>query len=177
MAAVLVLSGGRSSRMGTDKSQLMIDGQTLLQYQVSRFQTAGFAVVSELTDQYPDYQGPLAGILTACLKRPDVDAWLVLPVDVPNFSVATVQFLIAHGRSLAAPVCFQGHPMPVYLPVSRLLIELLTGWLADPVGCRSVRALVNRLNGHWLAADSHQDELFNVNTPQDWQNYISGESA
>jgi len=113
----LVLAGGASSRMRTDKAALLYGGQTQLQRSVallSRHVTNVFVSVrSEQTDDplrsrqrlivdaVPG-EGPIVGIRSALLARPDA-AWLVLACDLPFLSDAALAHLIAnrHPEALA----------------------------------------------------------------------------
>jgi molybdopterin-guanine dinucleotide biosynthesis protein A len=106
--SAVILAGGKSSRMGSDKAFTELDGQTLLAHQIRLVRDAGTAEVlisgrpgvnySEfgcpvLTDKFPD-AGPLAGIHSA-LAVTDSPLLLVLAVDLPGM---TADFL----RKLAA---------------------------------------------------------------------------
>lgn len=105
---IVVLSGGQGSRLGgKDKGLLSFQGQILinslvnalsiqakelqLSYQIvisanrnlSTYEKLGFPVI---TDQRPDYQGPLAGIESALLdnRLQHIERWVVYPVDSPT---------------------------------------------------------------------------------------------
>ena len=176
-SAILLLSGGRSSRMGQDKASLAINGQPLLQWQRQRFEDAGFTVISHLQDRHPGYKGPLAGIDAALHFHPEVSSWWIVPVDMPEVSPACLKRLQQASTSPAQPVCFQDCPLPLYLPATPALQETLTQWLSDANGKRSVYALMFALDGHWLEPASDQHNLFNINTPEQWQHYLEGAAA
>lgn len=109
-----ILAGGKSTRMGTDKAFVMLEGRTLLAraLQVCRTITndvrivgeakkfAAFAPVEE--DVFPGC-GPLAGI-HAALRASHADLNLVLAVDLPFISPALLHFLIAQARENGAVV-------------------------------------------------------------------------
>lgn len=88
-----VLAGGFSSRMGRDKALLEINGQTLLEIQVSRLKRLGISDIllsgtgsripgaRNVGDVYP-HRGPLSGI-HACMLEAAFPALLVVSVDVP----------------------------------------------------------------------------------------------
>lgn len=135
----LVLSGGRSTRMGQDKAALRIDGRaqlertmTLLAAQVER------AFVSVRIDQRHDplraaYEqiadtranlGPIAGILAAQERFPQC-AWLVVACDLPLLDAATLAFLLRMRAPQRLATAFRsshdGLPEPlcaVYEPAS-----------------------------------------------------------
>lgn len=102
--SMVVLAGGRSSRMGTDKSDLLYKEQTFLETQIQKGQKLGIDDI--LISGYrgracsgrvvPDRfvgKGPLGG-LEACLRQAIHPRCLVLSVDTPLVSVAALQGLI-----------------------------------------------------------------------------------
>ncbi|MBR3585763.1 MAG: NTP transferase domain-containing protein, partial [Oscillospiraceae bacterium] len=74
----IVLAGGFSKRMGTDKAELKLGGMTLLELQVRKLQQIGITDIMvsgygkpvegtrAIEDIYP-HKGPMSGI-HACLK-------------------------------------------------------------------------------------------------------------
>ncbi|ATX76246.1 MAG: molybdenum cofactor guanylyltransferase [Reinekea forsetii] len=174
-AAILLLSGGRSTRMGQDKATLAWAGQSLLSWQRHRFERAGSRVLCGLSDRFADYPGPLAGIDSACAACPDLEGFVVVPVDMPSLSSAAVQYLARQGAEKQRLSAFVGHPMPLYVPNSPAIAQLLARWLADPEGPRSVTALIEHQDGQWLAPEPYQNELTNINTPDQWRHFLAGE--
>lgn len=103
-----VLAGGRSSRMGADKSRLRVDGETLLARQLRLLREAGARerIVAGTADGWelePGIRGvadresglgPLAGLeasLSACTHE-----WLlVLAVDLPGMSAESLRRLLS----------------------------------------------------------------------------------
>ena len=114
----LVLSGGQSSRMGSDKSLLKWHGipqrdyafQLLMQFceQVNTSVSAatnspGFK--NPIRDQFT-FGGPVNGILSALELNPDV-AWLTLPVDMPLIDRTIIEFLISNRDQSKMATCFR----------------------------------------------------------------------
>ena len=136
----LVLAGGSSSRMRTDKAALaygsrpqLAEVYDLLARHVER------AFVSVRPDQvgealrarYPRVvdgpvgHGPIAGIIAAQARHPDV-AWLVVACDLPFLDDATLETLLARRDPRRLATAFtsrhDGLPEPlcaVYEPASR----------------------------------------------------------
>jgi molybdopterin-guanine dinucleotide biosynthesis protein A len=105
----LVLAGGQSSRMGSDKASLSIAGNTLLERAVAALSEHLPAVYVSITDaqavepgraQFKLIKdelhaiGPAAGILSAHLQDPEA-AWLVVACDMPLLDSALIGELIA----------------------------------------------------------------------------------
>ncbi|MGA8030051.1 MAG: molybdenum cofactor guanylyltransferase [Bryobacteraceae bacterium] len=109
-----ILAGGKSTRMGTDKAFVAIEGRTLLarMLDVARSVTADVRIVGNpakfqpfapvVEDVFPGC-GPLAGI-HAALRSSQRDLNLILAVDMPFVSLALLGFLIERARSSAATV-------------------------------------------------------------------------
>ena len=104
----VVLTGGTSSRMGTDKALLEVGGRPLALTAASALRTAGAAEVLAIggdtdalrglgldarADDHPG-EGPLGGILTA-LRLAAHDPLVVLACDMPGITGTTVSALVA----------------------------------------------------------------------------------
>lgn len=102
----VILSGGKSSRMGTDKSLLNIQGKpviehilTELQYDAdevmivaNRYDTYQFLGVKQVADRYTG-KGPLAGLETA-LHHGDGEVFMVAACDMPFINSHVYQYLL-----------------------------------------------------------------------------------
>lgn len=140
----LVLTGGKSRRMGSDKALLVRDGESQLSRAVSLLQRHVAEVFvsarqdqaedrersrySIIVDRYDDI-GPVAGILSAMEFRPDA-TWLVLACDLPNVDDETIATLIrahtAESPFTAYKSSRDGLPEPlcaVFSPSARRLID------------------------------------------------------
>lgn len=173
--AVLILSGGQSRRMGRDKSQLKIEGLSLLQWQQQRFQRAGFPVFHSIKDNYSGYLGPLAGIEAAVSAYPEISSWLVIPVDMPSLSVEVMNHLLEASDSGPAVSCYSDQPFPLFIQDPKAVLRVLRQWLEDENGRRSVRALIKHFDGLCIDVGSDQPEFNNINTPEQWRQFIEVE--
>jgi molybdopterin-guanine dinucleotide biosynthesis protein A len=109
-----ILAGGKSTRMGTDKAFVILDGQTLLSraMDLARSVTSEIRIVGDpakfaafaptVKDVFPNC-GPLGGI-HAALRSSQTELNLILAVDVPFVSPALLQYLIQRARNHAATV-------------------------------------------------------------------------
>lgn len=177
----LVLSGGRSRRMGRDKALLEYAGETQLGRAVrllERHLDRVFVSVradqardperrrfEQVVDRYTDL-GPAAGILSALETYPNV-AWLVLACDLPNADDETVAHLLRN-RSDRPFTAFRsssdGLPEPlcaVFRPAAR---EIVAGFVAEGLVCP--RKMLIRSDTCLLDLPDPA-ALDNVNTPED----------
>jgi molybdopterin-guanine dinucleotide biosynthesis protein A len=178
----LVLAGGKSSRMGSDKALLEQDGETqlsravaLLAERVDRVfvstradqaSDAERGKFEQIVDRYEDI-GPVAGILSAMDSNKEV-SWLVLACDLPNIDDATIAYLMeqcsAEHPVTAYASSHDGLPEPlcaIYRPQSRAVID---SFVEQGVICP--RKMLINSDTH-LLAQPNPDALHNVNSPED----------
>ena len=133
----LILTGGKSSRMGTDKASLKIGGVTQLErilelvrpitnqiflsvahpsQGVSKFDAERSKLnVQLLTDLEPS-PGPLGGLQAAFHHDPESN-WLVIACDLPLLQMEDLQALVDHHDPAKDATCFlnpaDNHPEPL----------------------------------------------------------------
>jgi molybdopterin-guanine dinucleotide biosynthesis protein A len=178
----LVLAGGRSRRMGSDKASLTLGGKTQLDRAMQLLAAHVERVfVSARPDQADDplrrnyeqivdgYEeiGPIAGILSAMDRYPKV-SWLVLACDLPNIDDATIKFLLDNVSLEHAATAFRSVrddlPEPlcaVYRPASRASID---HFVRDGRHCPR-KILIN--SSTHLLQQPNPGALHNVNAPED----------
>src|SRR5450755_2875158 len=112
--AAFILAGGKSTRMGTDKAFVVLEGRMLLAraLDAARALTSDVRIVGEaakfaafapvVEDVFPGC-GPLGGI-HAALRASAAELNLMLAVDVPFASVGLLEFLVGRARTSAAVV-------------------------------------------------------------------------
>lgn len=113
--SMIILAGGKSSRMGIDKADLLLHGKTFLETQIEKGRELGISDV--LVSGYhgkncsaptvPDRikaKGPLGG-LEACLRTAQNPRALVLSVDVPLVPTAELKKMIECDRSIPDLFC------------------------------------------------------------------------
>lgn len=117
MTAGVVLTGGRSSRMGTDKALVELDGVPMAVRVAAALRDAGcdpvwcqggdLAALGSLgLDARPDpepHAGPLSGI-EAALRAAAPDDAVVAACDLPDLDAATVSTLVRAGATGGPPV-------------------------------------------------------------------------
>ena len=178
----LVLAGGKSRRMGSDKALLRQNGQTqlsravaLLEAQLERVFVSTTAAQADdaerrqfdqVVDRYDD-MGPVAGILSAMDMNADV-SWLVLACDLPNVDEATIAYLLENlspdhpatayrstHDDLPEPLC------AIYRPQAR---EVIDSFVEQGMNCP--RKILIKSNTH-LLVQPNPAALHNINTPED----------
>ncbi len=190
----LVLAGGRSSRMGTDKAALIHpDGRPLARRTRDLLAGAGCATVvlslrhdqetppgfsgladvSTVRDPEGGSEGPLAGMLAAMRSAPRAD-WLVLACDLPRLDLATLAHLLSSrlpGEAfLSYRSEFDGLPEPLCAYYSAAALPVLRQASADGVRCP--RKVLIRNDCRLLEMITPR-ALDNANTPDDWQSAIT----
>lgn len=102
----LVLSGGKSTRMGMDKGQLAYHGIPQREYLYRLLENVCDKVFMSIRDEQQDsldpafnfipdqdrYRGPFNGILSAHAQFPEI-AWMVLACDLPLIDLTTLRQL------------------------------------------------------------------------------------
>jgi molybdopterin-guanine dinucleotide biosynthesis protein A len=150
MTEGVLLTGGASRRMGSDKSRLMVGGEPiairtarLLSEHCSRVTVLGrFPVAGHgfLEDQ-EDFAGPLNALARFI---PNADTVFVASCDMPLFDGRMVPFLISHLESREAVMPFaEGHLQPLCAVYSADAWNVLARVLAE--GQRSIKAWLERL--------------------------------
>ena len=177
----LVLAGGQSQRMQTDKGRLSYHGLEQREYAARLLATVCTDVhvscrpdqvatlptgLLPLPDRFLDL-GPMGGILSAFQLDPNA-AWLVVACDLPFLSKATLRHLAAHRNGAKMATAFQS-------PENEFPEPLITIW--EPRGYGTLlrflglgyscprKALIN--SDIELLAAPDPNELRNVNTPEE----------
>lgn len=191
----LVLAGGKSRRMGTDKARLSVDGESLLERQLRLLQELGAVErlvsvapdtpaavwpngIRQVVDAVPD-AGPLAGLAAglAAARTPWV---LALAVDLPALDVSFLRRLLAQVKADRAqgvvPRMAAGwEPLAALYPrhLADLAAERLTGPDLSLQGfVRS--ALARQAVETWPVPPDDEGHLANWNRPEDFPPGLSG---
>jgi len=180
----LVLAGGASTRMRTDKAALQYHGQPQLQWAfelASNFCAASFVSVRpdqraeaaraahpQIVDRQPGI-GPIAGISAALLEHPKA-AWLVVACDLPFLTERTLEHLIAHRDASKVATAYRsahdGLPEPlcaIWEPSAR---EPVLAYIASGKQCPR-KFLIN--SDAKLLDLPERQALDNVNTVEEFE--------
>ena len=184
----LVLAGGHSKRMQKDKAALVYHGRSQLEWAVSFVKPHVERVfvsvrpdqindpVRSRFDQIVDTEvnlGPIAGIMAAQAKHPDV-AWLVLACDLPFLDEGALTTLIAARDPQRLATAFRSShdvlPEPlcaIYEPASR---EAILAHVASGKNCPR-KFLIN--SDVRLLDEPNPHALDNVNTPDEYGSAVA----
>ena len=177
----LVLSGGRSTRMGRDKTILAFHGKPQKEhmYEVLAKFCAQVYISDRpkgdnatngddriLVDTFTGL-GPFGGILTAFREWPD-NAWLVAAPDLPLAGTAALAYLVERRNPSKVATAFlnpdTGFPDPLLTIWEPRAYPVLLNFLAQGYSCPR-KALIN--SEIELVEVPDKSWLFNVNTPDD----------
>ncbi len=178
----LILAGGHSRRMGQDKGSIEIHKTNQRRHmvdmlaphvdevflscrpdQVEQFNQDFNTIPDKMTDM-----GPFGAIVSAFFHDPNT-AWLVLPIDLPNFGQEALTKLLENRRPSAVATSYispeSGFPEPlasIWEPKSHLhLLQFLQQGYSCPR-----KVLINSGNTH-LIKPGNDKFLDNMNTPED----------
>lgn len=175
----LILAGGKSARMGEDKSLIKYHDKPQREYLFELLQKFCDDVhvscksdeivpkrLNPIADQF-DMDSPLNGILSAFKMYPDV-AWLAVAVDMPLVDEKAVQFLLEHRDPLKIGTCFRDSdgslPEPLLTIWEPQAYPLLLKFFDDKR--ISPRQFLKDNNVKLLNVPD-RNMLVNINTPQD----------
>lgn len=194
----IILAGGDSRRMGSDKAKLLLGEQTLLQRVIAAMQQVFPAVILSVRQPRPEIDlpqvcdeqageglqggGPLAG-LAAGLGRATTPWVFLVACDMPFIEPAVITMLAGYraGYQAVVPVV-QGHQQPLAAFYAADCLDVLRAHLAHG-GKNSIRALFGQLRVRYvdesalLTADPALRSFRDLDTPEDIetaQNRLNG---
>jgi len=187
----IVLAGGRSSRMGSDKASLMLDGHSLLHRTVAALdavadevvivrapgqsiplvQTRGSLVVVE---DPVEGQGPLFGMATG-LGASSGRIALVVGVDHPFLRPALLRLLVERirgGERWVLPIA-DGRPQPLCSAFASDALEVMRRHIEAgaraPMAVAAELGMVRLSEEEWRTADPEGLSFVDVDTPEEFE--------
>lgn len=179
----LVLTGGKSTRMKSDKALLNYHNlpqaqfmrelllpfcqEVYLSARRNQWEGSKLEKLPTLQDTHED-AGPIAGLLAAFERHPEAN-WLVLACDLPFINKRTLEHLLANFDPSAAATCFRNKDeefpealCAIYTPQSHAIIQKA---FAQGIRC-PVKILKN--SGCKMLEPQADFNLANVNTPAEF---------
>jgi molybdenum cofactor cytidylyltransferase len=183
----VILAAGASSRMGTNKMLLELDGESLIRRAVGRALAAGLSpvvvVIGHEPDRIrtalkdfpvvfavnPDYTGPTSGSLHRGLNAlgPEVGAAVVMLGDMVRVTRETLAMLVAAVRDTDAPLVVSRYGDVTAPPLlfRRALFAELLAWNGEGCGKTVVKAHSHEA----MYVDRPVALLADIDTPEDFE--------
>ncbi len=116
----LILTGGKSSRMGKDKGSLKYHGKSQIQYghdlleehcdkvfiscRKEQTKLPHLVKFNQIYDSFPSI-GPSSGILSAMFEHPEA-TWIIIACDLPYLDSSTIDNLIKNRNPFKTATCY-----------------------------------------------------------------------
>jgi len=174
---VIILAGGKSTRMGQDKGLIQWNGKRFLEHVIEAAQSVASRVILsgdmarligfgfEVIEDKETGNGPVYA-LASCFEKLTEENVLVLSCDVPQISAQDLELLVSKHHSESDLTCYEykGKVMPligVYSPSSFIAFKKAME--------KGERKLFFVLNGLKVKTVQYEGVggLMNINTPQD----------
>lgn len=177
--SAVVLAGGRSRRLGSDKASVLLGGRRLLDRVLSALKARFEDVVvvgraewegaaAQRVRFFPDERrglGPLGGLATA-LEVIRCERALVVGCDMPFLDVRVFRALLAEDAGAEATVArVGGRPQPLLAVYGRRVGPVARSRLQAED--RSLLGLLRCLDVHYVDLEAEPWACFSVNTPED----------
>lgn len=186
-AAAIILAGGKSSRMGTNKALLKINEKTNIERIVEQLKllfdnlilvtndvkTYEFLDVQMVPDQYPG-MGPLAGV-HAGLNVSNYDVNLVVACDMPFISSELAEALLANASNYDAVIpVINGKQHPLFAVYQKQVAKMVEERIQS--GQLRMKHLLDDLNVLYVTEKelatyspiTLEKVFFNMNHPEEY---------
>lgn len=191
----VILAGGQSRRMGTDKATLQINGMSMLQINQHLLSECGIQDIVVCRNQagyLADIHvncGPMGAIhsaLSYAHKSEHIEGLMIIPIDMPFLDKRLINQLIDHDVEVLSHEkvdvdsvgskrrCharhFQDTPLPLFLPNHASFLSLSES-VATSKNDRSIKAFL-RLIDCGTIISKQSEKLVNTNDKGQWQQAI-----
>ena len=179
-ASAIILAGGKSTRMGSDKALLSINGVPLIRSALQQLSPSFSEVLisSATTSQYgfcgarvvPDSEsnlGPIGGIATA-MESAVNDVCFVVACDIPRISVRVLRkmFRALSGADGVVPT-IKGKIEPLFAIYTKRMLPAIRKAIAS--GERRIRMVYPECQIRYVEID---DPIINLNTREEYRRYL-----
>ena len=180
-ATAIVMAGGQSCRMGTDKSLLLIDGRPMVEAIVNQLRGSfsqilisaneveklSFLNLPVVRDRIPG-QGPLMGIASA-LQASENELNLVVACDIPYIDLHYVRRMLmeADGVDVVVPTTDGKRHEPLFAVYRRSTLGIINEVLAS--GGRKISDIFSRCRVRFVKLEAQR--FVNLNTMADFEEY------
>lgn len=183
----VILAGGKSSRMGVNKSFLKLGNQTIIERIVYLMRSifTEVMVITNTPDEYkflnlPLYEdlykckGPLAGIHSA-LTHSQTEKVFVLSCDVPLMSKEIIEYIIEYKSDKSIVFCeAAGYHQPLVGVYSKKILSKIEKFISNnEMTDKSFHQFLKIVDAEIIHPEKlsfYNDEIFfNVNRPEDYE--------
>ena len=190
--SLLLLAGGKSSRMGTNKAELLYEGRTFIENLIEKAKALGIKKiylsgyqkagedVQVVYDIYPEI-GPLGGIHVG-LQHMKTKYCLILPVDIPQIPVEFLETLLDTHEKQTLDCEIEKLPLIVERdgfiePLIGIYPASMLEFIEDRI--KAQRFSVFRMLKEWgsrsFVADIPAWQIANINTKEDYEMLVHGD--
>jgi molybdenum cofactor guanylyltransferase len=181
--AGIILAGGKSKRMGKDKSLLKFEDKTLLQRMIDEQKklVTDVFVIGKETENFENAEGildkvqnigPIGGLFTA-MSAIKANWYLISPCDMPflmytDLKVISDEFIKGEYEAIIAES--DKGIEPLVAAYNSKIFPLIRANIEN--GNYAIRALFNQINKRFLKFDEQifeKDIFFNINYPTDYK--------
>ena len=179
----LILAGGSSSRMGTDKSRINYHGheqREFLAELLGKFCSKVF-ISCKVGQEIPDYlnalhdqldlQSPLNGIVSAFRSNSDC-AWLIVAVDMPLVDEQVIAYLIRNRDESVVATCYMDSVGEMPEPLLSIWEPKVSSKLESFISSGGVSPRQFLIDNHCKTIKiDDASKLTNINTSKDLLNF------
>lgn len=189
----VILTGGKSRRMGRDKALLPVGSETMSRMLAKRYACLGPVAFSvdrpgrfdcggylELTDAFPG-RGPLNGLYSA-FTQTNENAAFFTATDMPNGDpeLARALYYGLGGYDASIIRRADGRLEPMFAVFHRRCLPQVKAALESE--CRSFRSVLERMNVRYFGEDELKEWdlnviLVNLNTPEAYERFLAQEAC
>lgn len=186
----VILAGGKSSRMGVNKSFLKLSNQTIIERIVELMKSifTDVIVITNTPDEYrflnlPLYEdiykwkGPLAGIHSA-LTHSKTEKIFVLSCDVPLMTKEMIEYIVEYKTDKPVVYCEAGgYHQPLVAIYSKIILGEIEKIISNnETNDKSFHKFLKSVNSEIIYPEKlsfYKDELFfNLNNPEDYEKIL-----
>lgn len=183
----VILAGGKSSRMGKNKSFLKLGNQTIIE-RIAELMKSIFndvVIITNTPDEYkfldlPLYEdiykwkGPLAGVHSA-LTHSTTEKIFVLSCDVPLMTKEMIEYIVEYKTDKPVVYCeAAGYHQPLVGVYSKEILGEIEKFLTESeISDKSFHQFLKNIDAEIIHPENlpfYRDEIFfNVNRPEDYE--------
>lgn len=180
-ASCIILAGGKSSRMGEDKTKLKINDLSLLENSINQLSPLfdKILISSNKSDELSylnlpiikdkaDEHGPLMGIYSSLMES-ETQKNFIIACDVPEIDINLIYRLLSLSEEadIVIPRHSDGMIEPLFAIYDKSVLIAISETLKTS---RQIRAIFDKVRVYYLDTEPN---FFNINTIEDYKNFTT----